>query len=75
MLRGRQWKANIVDEGGRLALLVANPAVPVMSDRIFCHRTPGGQWRYTWPWREPVGPVERAGQVADRIMYVLRGGS
>lgn len=73
VLREREWKANVVDDGGRLAVRVTNPAVPVMTDRILCQRTPAGRWRYTWPWQQPIGAVERVGQAADRITYVLRG--
>jgi hypothetical protein len=72
-LRRRGWKAEFTEAGGP-AIQVVNPRVPVMTERILCRRTPDRGWQYAWSWREPIGPVDRAGPVADRITRVLRGG-
>jgi len=37
-------------------------------DNILAASAPDGQWRFWWPWIEPIGPVGDPPAVADYIM-------
>jgi hypothetical protein len=71
VLRGRGWQVSLVEADREMLLKVTNPTAPGLFEWIGCGDSPGG-WRYEWSWRQPIGPVERLGAVADRIMHVLR---
>lgn len=71
VLQRRGWRVSLLGGDRRPELHVTNPAAPAFSEIIECRRLPTG-WRYFWGWKEPIGPVERVRDVADRVAYVLR---
>jgi len=54
----------------RLSLVLpgAGMADSDFEDNILAASEPDGQWRFWWPWIEPIGPVGDTSAVADYIM-------
>jgi hypothetical protein len=64
--------ARLVTSGRRPQVQAANPDTPRLTERVLCKQASDGRWRYWWPWRQPIGPVEDLDAVVGKIAAVLR---
>ncbi len=64
--------AQLVTSGRRPHVQAANPGTPQLTERVLCRQASDGRWRYWWPWRQPIGPVEDLDTVVGKITAVLR---
>jgi hypothetical protein len=65
-LRSRGLDPMITTSGGRVVLVVSNPAAPLMSENILVD----GRW-FWWSWAERIVSTEAVSAAADAISRVL----
>jgi hypothetical protein len=70
-LTKRRLTAQVVT-GRRPYLKVASVESPQLNERVFCEQGGDETWRYSWPWRQAIGPVDDLNAVILKITAVLR---
>jgi hypothetical protein len=67
------WTAEVRSATGKLPWLRARnpePGALVLSENIYARPDADGNWRYWWPWKQPI--AETAAETASVIVRVLR---
>lgn len=60
-----------VSRTGVPILVVTNPDVPVLSDRVLCCYDPDGALVYLWPWGKRIADVTRPDAAAYQVANML----
>jgi len=54
------------------AVEVASAGDPRLKERVLCQPGDDGDWYFSWPWHQVIGPASDVPGVAARIVTVLR---
>lgn len=71
-LAKRRLTTEVVAGGKRPYLKVASVETPQLNEKVFCDQDDDKTWRYSWPWRQPIGPADDLDAVIVKITAVLR---
>jgi hypothetical protein len=67
------WTAEVRSPSGKLPWLRARnpePGALVLSENIYARPDEDGNWRYWWPWKQPIAGT--SAETASIIVRVLR---
>ena len=64
--------AELVSNGAKPYLKVANAQTLTLNERVLCQQNDHDSWCFWWPCQQPIGSVDDLALVVSRIALVLR---